>query len=75
MLSLIYSAIVLVIFAYFVLLPPFTPQPPQPDNSDDGGEPVIDDLPDLDLPPGITLPTSDWEPDYSRPRRPAPALG
>ena len=43
----------------------------QPDNDDEGGEPLDDGLPDLDLPPGITRPINDWEPDYNRrPQKP-----
>ncbi|MDX5395566.1 MAG: hypothetical protein LPK21_05155 [Hymenobacteraceae bacterium] len=54
-------------------------KPPSGDNDDDGGEPLGDDLPDLDLPPGITLPINDFEPDYNikkptRPLRPEPVL-
>ena len=40
--------------------------PPTPDSDDDGGEPLDDGLPDFDLPPGISHPVSDWEPDYNR---------
>ena len=74
MLSILYSVVLLLILAYFVLLPSYRSQPPRSTSSEDGGEPVPDDVPDLDLPPGISLPTSDWEPDYSQPRRPAPQL-
>ncbi|MBT9391888.1 hypothetical protein KLP40_01825 [Hymenobacter sp. NST-14] len=41
-------------------------QPPAPDNDDEGGEPLDDGLPDFDLPPGISRPINDWEPDYNR---------
>ncbi|WP_345222091.1 hypothetical protein [Hymenobacter koreensis] len=44
-------------------------RPPSADNDDDGGEPLDDGLPDLDLPPGISRPINDWEPEYNR-RRP-----
>jgi hypothetical protein len=40
--------------------------PPTPDSDDDGGEPLDDGLPDFDLPPGISRPINDWEPDYNR---------
>lgn len=75
MLSLFYSALVLAFLMYFLLLPARMPiQPPASDNSDDGGEPLGDDLPDLDLPPGITLPINDYEPDYRQPRQPTRPL-
>ena len=44
-------------------------KPPSEDSDDDGGDPMDTDLPDLDLPPGISLPINDFEPDYNRPRR------
>ncbi len=74
MLSLVYSVFLLLVLAYFVLLPNRRPLPPAPDNRDDGGEPLDDDLPDLDLPPGISRPVSDYEPDYHQPRRPSRPL-
>ncbi|WP_242582174.1 hypothetical protein [Hymenobacter telluris] len=72
MTPLVYLLVVLAITVYFLLIPRRRfPNPPQPDNDDDGGEPLDDGLPDLDLPPGITRPINDWEPDYNRrPRRP-----
>ncbi|GAB3836345.1 hypothetical protein [Hymenobacter jeollabukensis] len=67
MISLIYSLVVLTILAYFMVMPRPTPyRPPATDNDDDGGEPLDDGLPDLDLPPGISRPINDWEPDYNR---------
>ncbi|MBC7447082.1 MAG: hypothetical protein H7330_03395 [Hymenobacteraceae bacterium] len=75
MLPLVYSALLLIVLAYFVVLPASRPlPPPTPDNRDDGGEPLDDDLPDLDLPPGISRPISDFEPDYHQPRRPSRPL-
>ena len=44
------------------------PPPPPHDGDDDGGELRDDGLPDLDLPPGISLPINDWEPEYNRRR-------
>jgi hypothetical protein len=72
MLSLLYSALVVALLGYFLVLPGQRSLPPTTDNSDDGGEPLGDDLPDLDLPPGITRPISDFEPDYHRPRQTRP---
>ncbi|MBC6990767.1 MULTISPECIES: hypothetical protein [Hymenobacter] len=67
MISLVYTLVVLAILAYFMVIPRRRFQrPPYPDNDDDGGEPLDDGLPDLDLPPGITRPINDWEPDYNR---------
>ncbi|SNR43651.1 MULTISPECIES: hypothetical protein [Hymenobacter] len=66
-----YLLVVLAILAYFLLTPRRRfPHPPSPDNDDEGGEPIDDGLPDLDLPPGISRPINDWEPDYSYPRVP-----
>jgi hypothetical protein len=69
---LVYMLVVLAILVYFLLSPRRRfRHPPSPDNDDDGGEPLDDGLPDLDLPPGISRPINDWEPDYSRyPRTP-----
>lgn len=70
MLSLFYSAFVFLVLAYFLVIPKRRPSPPPaPDSRDDGGEPLDDDLPDLDLPPGISRPISDFEPDYHQSRR------
>jgi len=73
MISLLYSFVVLAVVAYFAVMPRkrFN-RPPSGDNDDDGGEPLEDDLPDLDLPPGISLPINDFEPDYNKPRTPIP---
>ena len=69
--SLLYLFVVLVFIGLLLALPRRrTRQPPAPDNDDDGGEPLDDGLPDFDLPPGISRPINDWEPDYSRPRVP-----
>ncbi|KAA9338563.1 hypothetical protein F0P96_06955 [Hymenobacter busanensis] len=70
MISLVYTLVVLTILAYFMVMPRRKySRPPSADNDDDGGEPLDDGLPDLDLPPGISRPINDWEPDYNR-RRP-----
>ena len=45
-----------------------TPPPPPSGGDDGGGEPSDPGLPDLDLPPGISRPISDWEPEYNRRR-------
>ncbi|MBG8552834.1 hypothetical protein [Hymenobacter guriensis] len=67
MISLVYTLLVLAILAYFLLMPRHRyPHPPSSDSDDEGGEPLDDGLPDLDLPPGITRPINDWEPDYNR---------
>ncbi|WP_232058366.1 hypothetical protein [Nibribacter ruber] len=69
MISIVYSLVVLAMLAFFALVPRKKYRvPPQDDSDDDGGEPLNDGLPDLDLPPGIRLPIDDWEPDYNRPR-------
>ena len=69
MTSLVYLLVVLALATLLLVLPRQRfRQPPTPDNDDDGGEPLDDGLPDLDLPPGISRPINDWEPDYNRPR-------
>ena len=76
MISLFYSIVVLAMLAYFAVIPRKRFQRPSSgDNDDDGGEPLQDDLPDLDLPPGISLPINDFEPDYNRrgPKKPSPS--
>lgn len=72
MINIVYLMLVLAIAVYFLVAPRRrSPNPPHPDNDDDGGEPLDDGLPDLDLPPGISRPLNDWEPDYNRrPQRP-----
>lgn len=72
MINLVYLLLVLAIAVYFLVAPRRRfPNPPHPDNDDDGGEPLDDGLPDLDLPPGISRPLHHREPDYNRrPRRP-----
>ena len=63
----------LAVFTLFMVLPPrrrsLPPTPPPSNDDDGGGEPYEPGLPDLDLPPGISRPINDWEPDYNR-RRP-----
>jgi len=75
--QLLYALFVLALFTFFLVMPKrraMPPPPPPPGSGDDGGgEPHDPGLPDLDLPPGISRPTSDWEPDYNRPRRPVEA--
>ncbi|QIX60982.1 hypothetical protein FY528_10280 [Hymenobacter lutimineralis] len=67
MISTIYTLLVLAILAYFVVMPRRRyHRPPSTDGDDEGGEPLGDGLPDLDLPPGITRPINDWEPEYNR---------
>ncbi|GAB2769890.1 hypothetical protein HNQ93_000402 [Hymenobacter luteus] len=69
--SLLYLLVVLVFTGLVLVLPRRRfRQPPTPDSDDDGGEPLDDGLPDFDLPPGISRPINDWEPDYNRPRVP-----
>jgi len=64
MIHLVLTILVFSILLYFIVAPkPDYRKPPQ--NGDDGGEPNYDGLPDLDLPPGISRPLNDWEPDYS----------
>jgi hypothetical protein len=74
MTPLVYLLLFLALAIYFAVIPRRRfPSPPHPDNDDEGGEPLDDGLPDLDLPPGITRPINDWEPDYNRRRQqPAP---
>jgi len=67
MISLFYTFAVLMIVAYFMVRPKRRyKNPPSEGNDDDGGEPIDYDLPDLDLPPGISLPINDFEPDYNK---------
>ncbi|MGI4869585.1 MAG: hypothetical protein ACRYFX_00225 [Janthinobacterium lividum] len=69
--QLLFALVMLAVFAMFSALPKRrrVPPPPPPDGDDGGGEPLEPGLPDLDLPPGISRPINDWEPDYNR-RRP-----
>jgi hypothetical protein len=65
------SAVALCAFLLFVLALPkrrrrVLPPTPPPDGDDEGGEPYEPGLPDLDLPPGISRPINDWEPEYNR---------
>ena len=70
MLSLIYAIAFCAFFLFMMVLPRQrrTVPPPPPTDGDDGGEPRDPGLPDLDLPPGISRPINDWEPDYNRRR-------
>ena len=70
MLSLIYAIAFCAFFLFMTVLPRQrrTVPPPPPTDGDDGGEPRDPGLPDLDLPPGISRPINDWEPDYNRRR-------
>ena len=71
MVSILYSLFVLALVACFAFMPKkHFFRPPSKGNDDDGGEPLQDDVPDLDLPPGITLPINDFEPDYNKPKTP-----
>lgn len=80
MISILYTMALLTILAYYAFAPRkrFN-HPPSTDSDDDGGEPLGDDLPDLDLPPGISLPINDFEPRYDIrnikvPKFPEPSL-
>jgi hypothetical protein len=80
MISLLYTLALLTILAYYAFAPrkKFRGSS-STDNDDDGGEPLGDDLPDLDLPPGISLPINDYEPKYDLrrikvPKFPEPSL-
>ncbi|MDX5421621.1 MAG: hypothetical protein LPK07_02760 [Hymenobacteraceae bacterium] len=70
----------LTILAYYAFSPRTKYKgPPSTDSDDDGGEPLGDDLPDLDLPPGVSLPLNDFEPVYDLkkvkfPKLPEPSL-
>ena len=70
--QLLFALVMLAVFTLFMVLPGrrrVPPPPPPSDGDDGGGEPSEPGLPDLDLPPGISRPINDWEPDYNR-RRP-----
>ncbi|OGX81791.1 hypothetical protein BEN48_06080 [Hymenobacter glacialis] len=72
MFSLVYAVVFCAFFIFMLVLPRrrrrALPPPPPHDGDDDGGEPHDPGLPDLDLPPGISRPINDWEPDYNKPR-------
>ncbi|WP_223284362.1 hypothetical protein [Hymenobacter qilianensis] len=54
---------VLAILAYFMVVPRRRYQrPPSTDNDDEGGEPLDDGLPDLDLPPASRAPSMTGNP-------------
>ncbi len=75
MISILYTLILISILGYYAFAPhkDFR-KPPFTDSDDEGGEPLGDDLPDLDLPPGISLPINDYEPDYDIRKIKAPIL-
>ena len=68
--QLLFALVMLAVFTMFTVLPKrgrrVPPPPPPSDGDDGGGEPLEPGLPDLDLPPGISRPINDWEPDYNR---------
>jgi hypothetical protein len=69
--QLLCAVFLLAVFVFFLVVPKrrAVPPPPPPSGGDDGGgEPSDPGLPDLDLPPGISRPISDWEPEYNRRR-------
>jgi len=70
MFSLVYAVAFCAFFLFVLVLPRRRRvlPPPPPDGDDDGGEPRDPGLPDLDLPPGISRPINDWEPDYNKRR-------
>ncbi|AMJ66980.1 MULTISPECIES: hypothetical protein [Hymenobacter] len=70
MYQLLYAVVLCAVLLFVLVVPRrrVGPPPPPPDGDDDGGEPHDPGLPDLDLPPGISRPINDWEPDYNRPR-------
>ena len=71
MFSLVYALAFCAFFVFVLVLPrrrQVLPPPPPPTGDDDGGEPHDPGLPDLDLPPGISRPINDWEPDYNNRR-------
>ncbi len=73
MYQLLCAVFMLALFTFFLVLPKRRrvppPPPPSAGGDDGGGEPHDPGLPDIDLPPGISRPINDWEPDYNR-RRP-----
>jgi hypothetical protein len=71
MYQLLYAVAFCAFFVFMLVMPRrhATPPPPYPpDGDDEGGEPHDPGLPDLDLPPGISRPINDWEPEYNRRR-------
>lgn len=71
---MLFALLMLAVFTLFMVVPKrrLLPPPPPSSGDDEGGEPQGPGLPDLDLPPGISRPINDWEPDYNR-RRPVEA--
>jgi len=71
MYHLLYAVAFCAFFVFLLVVPrrrAVPPPPSPPDGDDDGGEPHDPGLPDLDLPPGISPPINDWEPEYNRRR-------
>jgi hypothetical protein len=70
MYQLLYAVAFCAFFVFLLVLPRrrHAPPPPPAGGDDEGGEPHDTGLPDLDLPPGISPPINDWEPDYNRRR-------
>jgi hypothetical protein len=70
MYQLLYAVAFCAFFVFLLVLPRrrHAPPPPPSGGDDEGGEPHDTGLPDLDLPPGISPPINDWEPDYNRRR-------
>jgi len=69
--QLLCAVFLLAVFTFFLVVPKrraTPPPPPSSDGDDGGGEPYDPGLPDLDLPPGISRPINDWEPEYNRRR-------
>jgi hypothetical protein len=67
--QLLFALVMLAVFTLFMVMPRqrrVPPTPPPSSDDDGGGEPHDPGLPDLDLPPGISRPINDWEPDYNR---------
>jgi hypothetical protein len=68
--QLLCAVFLLAVFTFFLVLPKRRrvppPPPPSAGGDDGGGEPHDPGLPDIDLPPGISRPINDWEPDYNR---------
>ena len=73
MYQLLYAVAFCAVFVFWLVVPrrrAVPPPPYPPGGDDDGGEPHDSGLPNLDLPPGISLPINDWEPEYNRRRVP-----
>jgi hypothetical protein len=71
--GLFYTCVLVTLLACYMVVPKKTyRKPPSEDSDDEGGDPMDTDLPDLDLPPGISLPINDFEPEYNKPRHRQP---